>query len=267
MERATHFNTFGFEVMPSLIAAADMTALALEFDACMNDAFADAGHMIAGATGNQFRYVPTMCERTPQALGLIRRLASVAAELLGSPVLPSRAKATTYSGSTTWHRDSDLSVASIGFLFYLEPLGPESGALRVLPGSHWPDFALALATYLACGIELLGTAVPTRPGDAIAFNERLYHASSNGGLRRQWRVDFVADQLGPDDGLREYFARQYSPGWDGGYDVDRYPTYGEHWRTLDARWNERLGELGAYQVAANEEAFVRARRKAARDSM
>jgi hypothetical protein len=200
-----------------------------------------------------------MCERTPEALGLIRRLARVAAELLGSPVLPSRAKATTYSGSTTWHRDSELSVKSVGFVFYLEPLDPESGALRVLPGSHWPDSALARVAYSADGTHLPGTAIATRPGDAIVFDERLYHGSSNGGLRRQWRVDFVADLPGSDDDLRKYFARQYSPGWDGGYDVDRYPSYGEHWRTLDARWNERLGELGAYEAAAKEEAFVRAR--------
>ena len=86
-------------------------------------------------------------------------------------------------------------------------------------------------------------------------------------MRRQWRVDFVADVSGSDDRLREYFARQYSPGWDAGYDVDRYPTYGEHWRTLDRHWNTRLDQLGAYQAAANEEAFVRARRKAARDAM
>jgi hypothetical protein len=181
-------------------------------------------------------------------------------------VLPSRAKATTYCGSTTWHRDSESSVKSVGFLFYLEPLNPENGALRVLPGSHWTDFASALTTYVAGGSDLPGIAVPTRPGDAIVFNERLYHASSNGGMRRQWRVDFVADLPGCDDELREYFARQYSPGWDGGYEVDRYPTYGEHWRTLDAHWNERLAAVGAYQAAAKEEAFVQARRKAARDS-
>lgn len=73
----------------------------------------------------------------------------------------------------------------------------------------------------------------------------------------------MTDMPAQDDALREYFARQYSPDWDGGYDVERFPSYGAHWRTLNAQWNERLDELGAYGAAAAEEAFMRARRREA----
>jgi hypothetical protein len=203
-----------------------------------------------------------MGERTPVSLALVVRLSAVAAELLGAPVLPVRAKATSYRGSTQWHRDTDLPVRSIGFALYLEPLEAERGAIRVVPGSHRPDFAAAIEAYTTPGSDLPGFAVPTVPGDAIAFDEPLYHASSGGERRRQWRVDFVADVPGADHALRAYFARQYAPGWDGGYDVDRFPSYGDHWRTLDTRWNERLDELGAYRAAAAEEAFVRTQRRA-----
>ena len=84
---------------------------------------------------------------------------------------------------------------------------------------------------------------------------------AGGSLRRQWRVDFVADCPDTDDLLREWFARQFTVGWDGGYDVRRYPSYGPHWRSLDARWNARLDALGAYAAAEAEESAVRARRQ------
>jgi hypothetical protein len=258
-KHAIHFDAFGFAVLQRF---ADVEALSAELDACMRDAFPDPSHMNAGAAGNQFRYVPTMCERTPHSLALVRQLAPVAAAILQAPVLPSRAKATTYRGSTKWHRDSDSSLKSVGFLFYLEPVEAESGGLRVLPGSHFADYAGAVQAYMTQAEVVPGIAIPTMPGDAIALDERVFHASSGGDQRRQWRVDFVADLPGSDDALRDYFARQYTPGWDGGYDVDRYPSYGEYWRTLDAGWSQRLDELGAYEAAEEAEEHARAIRTA-----
>jgi ectoine hydroxylase-related dioxygenase (phytanoyl-CoA dioxygenase family) len=251
------FESRGFVVLRAFI---DPAALSAEFDATMRDAFGDERHLNEGSAENQFRYVPTMCERTPVSLALVRRLSGVAAALLHAPVLPVRAKATTYFGATMWHRDTDLAVRSVGFAFYLDALDTAQGALRVLPGSHRPPLDTALDRHASPGGDVSGVGVPTLPGDAIAFDERLYHASSGGLQRRQWRVDFVADVSGADDALRAYFAGQYVPGWDGGYDVGRFPSYGDHWRTLDPRWNERLDDLGAYRAAAGEEAFARARR-------
>jgi ectoine hydroxylase-related dioxygenase (phytanoyl-CoA dioxygenase family) len=256
-EHRQHFDTFGFAVLRRF---ADVDALSAEFDACMSDAFADPSHTNSGSAGNEFRYVPTMCERTPNSLALMRQLAPVASAILHAPVLPSRAKATRYRGSTKWHRDLDSSLRTVSFLFYLQPVVAESGALRVLPGSHFAAYAGAIQQYVTMTGAVPGTAIPTLPGDAIALDERLFHASSGGLERRQWRVDFVADLPGTDQALRDYFAGQYAPGWNGGYDVDRYPSYGEHWRSLDASWSRRLDELGAFQAAADEEAHARAMR-------
>jgi hypothetical protein len=252
-----HLETFGFVVLQGFL---DPAALSVEFDASMRDGFTDPNHMNVGTAGNNFRYVPTMCEWTPVSLALVTRLGGIAAEILGSPVLPVRAKATSYRGSTKWHRDTDLAVRSLAFAFYLEPLSADEGALRVIPGSHRPELATAIEGNLADASDLPSIAVPTVPGDAIVFDEHLFHASVGGGLRRQWRVDFVADAPHANDTLTRYFARQYAPGWDGGYDVERFPSYGDHWRTLDPYWNKRLYELGAYAAAAAEESFVRARR-------
>jgi hypothetical protein len=52
----------------------------------------------------------------------------------------------------------------------------------------------------------------------------------------------------------------YLPDWDGGYDVDSYPTYGTHWISSGRPSIDRLGQLGAYEASAAEEAFARGRR-------
>jgi hypothetical protein len=116
------------------------------------------------------------------------------------------------------------------------------------------------------GEDRPGVALPTVPGDLIVFDERLFHCTVGGARRRrrQWRVDFVADDPGADDLLRAYFAGQHSPDWDGGYDLDRYPSYGPAWRALDRRWDARLDALGAYEAGRVEEEAARARRQATR---
>jgi hypothetical protein len=257
-----HFDTFGFVLRRGLF---DPSALSAEFDQAMKDSLIGQAHENTGSAHNRFRYVPMMCERTPVSLGLCVRLLDLAAECLGSAVLPVRAKGVTYlPGPTKWHRDSDHPVRSLGIACYLEPLDAEGGALWVLPGSHRPEFAAAVAAYASHSSDLPGVPLPTAPGDAIVFDEHLYHMSHGGGTRRQWRVDFVADEVAAGDALRTYYANLFSPQWDGGYDVDRFPSYGAHWRTIDPRWNQRLEALGAYRAAQEQEAGARKRQSPTR---
>ena len=99
-----------------------------------------------------------------------------------------------YFGETPWHVDSALPVASLGCLAYLEPTGPKSGALRVVLGSHHTPFNEALRDIRAArqqDASLPGHVVATDPGDVILMDEHLLHAAFGGGVRRQWRVDFL----------------------------------------------------------------------------
>src|SRR4051794_6160263 len=177
-EELTRFRADGYVV---LRGAFDPEPVTREVDAALADGYRTAP-VNTGNAGNQFRYVPMMCERTPVSLALVDALAAPAALLLDRGVLPVRAKGTRYFGGTSWHRDSDLDVATVGFAAYLERLDAQNGALRVLPGSH-----LAVPADSPSGLPdegaTAGAAVQTEPGDVIAFDERLWHASSGGGER------------------------------------------------------------------------------------
>jgi ectoine hydroxylase-related dioxygenase (phytanoyl-CoA dioxygenase family) len=79
--------------------------------------------------------------------------------------------------------------------FYLDPVGADSGCLRVIPGSCFTEDHFAQVLQAAArqsqdlwGID--GRAVPaipleTQPGDLILFNHNTKHAAFGGGARRR----------------------------------------------------------------------------------
>jgi hypothetical protein len=260
-QSADAFRTFGFVVLRGFF---EPSPLAAEIDRVMADGLGDG---VSRTGDTQFQYVPMMTAETPVSLSLLDRAETVAAALLGGPVLPTRAKGVRYFGDTMWHTDSDSPLTSVGFLAYLEPVGAESGALRVIPGSHHPQLRDAIRALGAAGLAAPGLphhVVVTEPGDVILLDEHLFHASFGGGTRRQWRVDYVNAPVGAEaeNRTKSYFASLYAPDWDGGYDVDRYPSYGPDWQSSSRAVVARLGALGVYELAAAQEAFMRSRRRA-----
>ena len=241
-----------------LSAAFDPRALTAEVDLAIADGcqvafrFEGAGVAVSG------RYVPMTCERTPVSLSLLVGGAAAAARVLGRAVVPFRAKGTVYDRRTDWHVDTDLAVPGVSVLAYLDPLDAHTGALRVVPGSH-------LAGWIPRGPDPDPDAValPTRPGDLILLDEHTRHGSEGGSSRRQWRADYVALPETPaeDAVLRAYVGATFSPGWDGGYDVDHYPSFGRPLlQALDPAARAMLEQSGALAAAAREEAYVRAKR-------
>src|SRR5687767_14970990 len=56
---------------------------------------------------------------------------------------------------------------------------------------------------------------------------------------------------------KAYFANIYPAEWDGGYDVDRYPSYGAHFRNSGRPAAAHLERLGVFDLADRQEAFSR----------
>lgn len=120
-----HFDAFGYVLVPKCF---DPAPVIREVQRSLDDAFRDSTHRNTGTVAS-FRYVPMMCGSTPVSLDMVMRFVDFARQLLGPNVLPGRAKATEYSGSTSWHRDSDGPVSGVGFLCYLNELDEHNGAL------------------------------------------------------------------------------------------------------------------------------------------
>ena len=101
-----------------------------------------------------------------------------------------------YTGDTHWHPDGRWGkLLATKTAFYLDPLTADSGALRVIPGSHRPDhFICREKININDSMNLFGIpptefpssiVITTDPGDVVIFNHDLYHASFGGGQRRR----------------------------------------------------------------------------------
>jgi 2-succinyl-6-hydroxy-2,4-cyclohexadiene-1-carboxylate synthase len=232
-EAVAQFRAFGFVVLRGELGADEAAALRAEADAAVRDATGE-GYLRA-TPDSADHYIPATGEHTPLGLALFERFAEVAAELVGAAVLPAQSQHTLYFGEKGWHDDTGHELASVKVVAYLEPLDAENGALRVRVGDD--EHVLA-----------------TQPGDVLVFDEHVQHASFGGRNRLQWSATYVADAGTNDGAIVRYLASQFGVGCDTGYDVSRYPYYGEHFRrTFPAAWVARLEALGAFAAADLEE--------------
>jgi len=99
-----------------------------------------------------------------------------------------------YTGDTQWHSDGWHDVGKyLKVALYLDPVTATTGALRVIPGTHKPDIKDWAARKARSSQDLWGIAqneVPSvplvsNPGDVVAFNHNLMHASFGGNARRR----------------------------------------------------------------------------------
>ena len=107
-----------------------------------------------------------------------------------------------YVGDTSWHSDgyNQRPVKSIKLAFYLDPVTKNSGALRVIPGSHRnkESFGDLLESHLTSDIfgmtgdQIPAVALESNPGDVLVFNHRIKHSSWGGSdARRMFTMNFT----------------------------------------------------------------------------
>jgi hypothetical protein len=130
-------------------------------------------------------------------------------------------------------------TAALGDAFGgLECRTADSGALRVVPGSHDPAFAARVGAYWSRdpalqgfdGWPVPGVVLETGPGDVIAFDVHLFHSSAGGERRLAWTIEYLPwPGLGDPERLR--VVRDLvvdTVDFDhGGYDRERWPTWRE----------------------------------------
>jgi len=92
----SYFQTFGFIVLRQFF---EPRPLAEEIDQTVNDGLLWSRD-VSQYGEIRFQYVPMMSATTPASLALLDRTALVASTLLGSAVIPTRAKGVRYFGNT-----------------------------------------------------------------------------------------------------------------------------------------------------------------------
>ena len=219
-QQLAFFETFGFLAFPGLLADR-IQQITDEFEAIW--AANGGGHNGALHDGtarscsvqfiDQSAYLSTLLDDP--------RIHDIAASLLGDDFNYMGSDGNFYTGDTRWHSDGyggRGGLRHIKIAYYLDQLDGESGALRVIPGSHrlGEGFAEDLERSIRRSDELWGTpgrqvpaiALATTPGDILVFNHDLKHATYGGSQRRRM-FTMNCCQRYPDEklaALRDYMA-------------------------------------------------------------
>jgi ectoine hydroxylase-related dioxygenase (phytanoyl-CoA dioxygenase family) len=203
------FETFGFLYLPGVLAG-EMEAISGEFDAVWARR-PDIQH--DGI--NRTMYPDAFLNASSILARLIEHpvLDAVRQGILGPNYAYYNGDGNYYAGDTGWHNDAvnmprgdeaKSAVVHIKTAIYLDPITAETGALRVIPGSHHLDdhFSRAISTDLLDSESSLGVPpravpavpLPITPGDVVIFDHRIRHASFGGGpARRMFAMNFFGE--------------------------------------------------------------------------
>ena len=214
------FRTFGFLALPGLLADR-IDRIIAEFEAIW--AANGGGHNGRAHDGSARSCSVQFIDQSEELSTLLDdpRIHGVAASILGDDFNYMGSDGNFYTGDTRWHSDGYGGRGGplhIKLAFYLDPLTPANGALRVIPGSHriGEPFAEELERSIRASEQLWGMAgdqlpavgLPITPGDILVFNHDLKHAAFGGSQRRRM-FTMNCCQRYPDDKLqhlRDYMA-------------------------------------------------------------
>ena len=191
------FRTFGYLSFPGLMADR-ITVIQREFEAVWEAH--GGGHNGKPHEGKARSCIVPFIDQSEVLCTLLDdpRILGIAYSILGDDFNYTGSDGNFYVGETRWHSDGARSPEDpihIKIAFYLDPLTRDTGALRVIPGSHLlgDGYADTLSNQIGNSQEqwaLHGRDIPaavleTQPGDLVMFNHNTKHAAFGGGTRRR----------------------------------------------------------------------------------
>lgn len=186
------FDTFGYLKIPAVLSN-EMPAISEAFNSLYE---ANSQQVIEWQHEAHYmksrKVLLQFIERQPMLSALLDHsvIDGVFRSILGEDYLYRASESNIFAGDTYWHSDiygAPFKYQHIKILIYLEPLDAQSGAFRVIPGSHhFGDRYANLLEKLAWKHEehyglhkddMPSVVVPTQPGDLLVFDYRLKHAT------------------------------------------------------------------------------------------
>jgi ectoine hydroxylase-related dioxygenase (phytanoyl-CoA dioxygenase family) len=219
-QQLAQFDTFGYLGFPGLLAER-AGAIIEEFETIW--ARHGGGHAGKPHDGKARSAMVQFLDQSEYLSTLLddARIHDIAASLLGDDFNYMGSDGNFYAGDTRWHSDGyggRGGLRHIKIAFYLDPLTRDTGALRVIPGSHRVgepyadqlerDVRNSETVWGIPGSQVPAMALETQAGDVLVFNHDIKH-SAWGGSKRRRMFTMNCCQRYPDaklDVLREYIS-------------------------------------------------------------
>jgi len=251
-EQVSHFQAFGFLIFRQLFSADELTIMNAEFDQSLETMYRHAPF-----DGTKRHWGTMMGPQTPFFASLLEdpRFYEPAEQLYGDDALGAITDANRYVGDSAWHPDTaSLHQYGVKFAYYLDKTEAESGALRVVPGSHRDPLHSEVGRHLSHP-EVDIRDVPnyicaSEPGDVVAFDVRLWHGSCGGSNdRRMCTSVYYNNPKTPEEEEATRRQARNNPTFLAFFDRADDPLYDESWLAnvegspRRQRWIERMREL------------------------
>jgi hypothetical protein len=217
-----HFETFGFLVLRQLFTPEEAAIMKREAIEIFDE--------VRGGkpfTGEKWEQVQPFFERKPflSQLPSDDRFYELGESLLGPDFFLIGTEGNLHVGQTPWHGgpEDGVSLPTIKITFYSDSVTKDTGALRVVPGSHRrssPDYLQILYhgnrddDFMPFGVrpwEVPYFPLESQPGDLMVFTENVLHSSFGGKAgRHQHAVSFMANPKTDDEVA---YIRNLYAGW------------------------------------------------------
>lgn len=182
-QQKRYFDSFGFLFLPGAMGD-DIEWIDAEFEAALTR----SGRTHDGSERTSFSDEIVLRERI---CALVENpvIDGVLSGLLGDGFIYLGTGADIYVGDSQWHPDMHAAaVPHLKLALYLDPLTSETGALRVVPGSHVQGFKGNLDTEELWGLsagDVPCCSPDNTPGDIAVFNLHTLHNALGGDSRRR----------------------------------------------------------------------------------
>jgi hypothetical protein len=214
----TAFDTFGFLSFPGMLSH-KRAAISEAFENVWRDR--GGGHAGKPHAGQARSCIFPFIDQSEYLSGLLEdpHIDGLICGLLGDDYNYLGSDGNYYVGDTQWHSDGWRPAGTGLFAkvaLYLDPLTRDTGALRLIPGSHKAGTTYAdevqhnigksKEKWDMEGREVPSLAMETRPGDVVVFNHNTKHAAFGGGQHRRMFTINCCRRLPLDDIniLRDY---------------------------------------------------------------
>ena len=257
-QQVSHFNTFGFLIFRQLFSPDELKTISAEFEHTLTSAYRHDPF-----DGTRRHWVRTMGAETPFFASLLEdpRFCKPTEQLYGEDALGIVSDANRYVGHTRWHPDHSVDPTEdcygIKFAYYLEPVGAENGALRLISGSHknplHDDLRENLDKFELKICDVPAYVCKSEPGDVVAFDMRCWHASWGGASdRRMCTVVYYKNPESPEEeaATRRRASNSVKEPNNSGLPFSIHRDIMTHWITNHEgnekrqRWIDRERELG-----------------------
>ena len=193
-EQQVHFfNTFGYLAFPKLFSSEEIAVITKDFEYSIDNFGGGKNHDGSRRTmlGGPIECLPSMCKLLDDP-----RIQGIIGGVIGEDFIFCSGDGNYYSGDTAWHPDGSWNLLTpVKVAFYLDPVGPETGCLRVIPGSFEKEhFIHRKKIHPNDAQKLFGihpkdfpgnVPLVCEPGDVVMFNHDTWHAAYGGSNRRR----------------------------------------------------------------------------------